>query len=170
MKPSSYLSATLDSLRAARERHGAVLVACSGGRDSRVLLDLCVRVFDRVAAYHYFLVPHALAYVRERMAWIHERFPSVSVHYIPSVELVRAFIFAHYVEPHQMIPIPLLKHRDMAEWAREATGIELVANGAKRADSLRWRGVRTTQGSARRARGAGSPGSRREPGGPARPG
>lgn len=48
---------TIDALRKIADQHESVIVSYSDGKDSRVVMDLCVRLFRRVEAFFMYFVP-----------------------------------------------------------------------------------------------------------------
>lgn len=136
-KQLSIVDETLSILRDARERSDSVLVSFSGGKDSLVVMDMCLRVFKRVEAFFMYLVPGLECVERPAMEAA-ARF-GVKLHMTPhwiSFRLLQSGVFCF--NPPSRDDWPDVKLRDVYTMLREDTGIPLIATGAKRADSL-WR-------------------------------
>lgn len=137
------INETLDALKRARERSSSILVGFSGGKDSLVITDLCLRVFDRVEGFFMYLVP-GLRCCEEQLELGRQRW-NLKIHQYPHW-LIRRYLkegmycFNHY--RHDDLPDWTLQH--VFDLAAAQTGIPLVATGAKESDSanrrrlLRW--------------------------------
>ena len=126
---------TLATLKEASARSDAVLVSYSDGKDSRVVMDLCVRSFSRVEAFFMYLVPglecQALGLQEAERRW------GVTIRHYPhplAGKLLRAGV---YCDPAHD-DLPEMKLHDVYGLAMADTGIEVIATGAKRSDN-RWR-------------------------------
>lgn len=134
---ASPLEATLETLRAAREKSAAIVVSYSGGKDSLAVLDLCARTFNRVEAFFMYLVPGlrcteaALDYGRQR--W------GITIRQYPHWLLTKYLKYGVYCPNFFTVDdLPEWKLRDVYDLVIADTGIPLIATGAKKADSL-WR-------------------------------
>jgi phosphoadenosine phosphosulfate reductase len=126
---------TLEILGAAREKHDAVVVGFSGGKDSLVTLDLCVRTFARVEAFFMYFV-EGLECVEEPLAAAEKRW-GIKIRRYPGwlpAKLLRQGFYC--VIPDE--PLPKWELRDIYSLAAKDAGVKIVATGAKRADSI-WR-------------------------------
>lgn len=136
-KQLTILDETLGILREAREKSSSCLVSFSGGKDSLVVMDLCLRVFDRVEAFFMQLVP-GLECVERPAIEAAEKF-GVPLHMTPHWIAFRLLKGGMYCfEPQSRDAWPDVKLRDIYTSIIEETGIPLIATGAKRTDSL-WR-------------------------------
>ena len=129
------LKRSLRILGRAASEHDHCAVAFSGGKDSLVVLDLCVRAFKRVTPFFMYLVPD-LACVTRELAAAEERYGVKVVQY-----------------PHHAIST-IMKHgafclpiaTSTPEWtlddvyalALQESGATVLATGARLADSP-WR-------------------------------
>lgn len=133
---TSRLDETLGHLAEARRHSPAVLVAFSGGKDSRCVLDLCLRTFERVEGFFMYFLPD-LGIDRERLAYATER--GVKMHYTPHWILYRCIKTGLHMPPsYKREDIPEIKLRDVYDIMIAKTGIPIIATGARDADSL-WR-------------------------------
>lgn len=130
---SNVLIATAKSVRAMAERHDAVLVAFSGGKDSLVVLDLCRRAFRRVACFHLEWVP-GLRLTRERVGDVCDRL-GVPVRYYVDPKRVDCLRAGRFCDPlPEYDRLPRLDDRDVYRLAMRDAGCEVVATGKKEAD------------------------------------
>lgn len=128
---------TLQILKEARKRSGSVLVSFSGGKDSLVVMDLCVRTFDRVEAFFMQWVP-GIQCVEAPAIESAARF-GVKLHMTPHWGGMRALKYGVYCfNPNERDMWPDVKLRDIYSIMIEETGIPLIAMGGKRKDGL-WR-------------------------------
>ena len=132
----SALSATLASLKAAAAEHDECLVFYSGGKDSLVITDLCVRTFKRIVAVNMYFVP-GLECIERQLDYGRKRWGLKIIQY-PHWLLVRCLTDGVYCPNHVKFDDLDLKLGDIYKVARLDTGIKLVATGAKKADS-QWR-------------------------------
>jgi 3'-phosphoadenosine 5'-phosphosulfate sulfotransferase (PAPS reductase)/FAD synthetase len=133
----SILAETQRVLDTARARADSILVAYSGGKDSKVVLDLCLRTFKRVECFHMALVP-GLDCIEQELDETRRRH-KVTIRVYPHW-LARKLIFGGAFSP------TWFEHDDLPEWkladvyalAITDSGIDTIATGAKKADSS-WR-------------------------------
>jgi hypothetical protein len=114
-----------------------IIIGLSGGKDSLVTLDMCVREFgaSNVSAFFMYLVKD-LRCVETTVRWC-ERHYKIEVHRLPHWLLGLAYKNATYM-PHRS---GTEKWRDMRlvdveQLARKKTGFEWIANGHRMADSI----------------------------------
>ena len=134
----SILTDTLAELDRARARSGsAILVAFSGGKDSLVCLDLCVRSFSRVECFFMYLVP-GLECVETMLQRARDRW-GVTIRQYPHWVLSRLIRDGIYSDPwFGNDDLPRWTVREVYELAMAESGIRFVATGAKLSDSM-WR-------------------------------
>jgi hypothetical protein len=131
------LHETLELLAEARSRSDAVLAAYSDGKDSRVVLDLCLRTFSRVELFFMEFIP-GLRCVEEGLEAAEQRIGKPIRRY-PHWLLAKCIKGGVYCAPwFGLDDLPDWKLADVYQLAMADTGIPLLATGAKRADSL-WR-------------------------------
>lgn len=92
----------------------SVIVGFSGGKDSIVTLDLCVRYFKRVVPFFMYLVPDLE--FQERMLKRYEDKYGIEIIRLPHVDIVGI--------------------TDTYEYLRQRTGIHWIAAGERCADSI----------------------------------
>lgn len=132
------LQSSLTILRAAAERHDSVLVSYSGGKDSLIVMDLCVRTFTTVSAFFMAFLP-GLRYNAEVMARFSARWPDVPIREYPHWLTRNLLYWAPWSDPsYRMDDLPRWDLKDVYAAARAETGIRLIAFGGKRNDGV-WR-------------------------------
>jgi 3'-phosphoadenosine 5'-phosphosulfate sulfotransferase (PAPS reductase)/FAD synthetase len=120
------------------KRHNGAVVAFSGGKDSLVCLDLAVKHFRRVVPVFMFLVP-GLRCIDEKLQVVRDRWHLEVLHY-PHLLFFRAYENSLYCKKSIRMA-KFLKEFGLNEIYKAImhdTGINLIVNGSKEADSL-WR-------------------------------
>jgi 3'-phosphoadenosine 5'-phosphosulfate sulfotransferase (PAPS reductase)/FAD synthetase len=131
------LEETLDILRVAATKGDSVAVMYSGGKDSLALMDLCIKTFKRVEAVHMYFVP-GLEHEQERMDYCKTRWGITPIE-IPHWVSFASLRGCAFIDPWPELGLfPDHKLKDLYEFARQITGCDFVAVGAKAADSS-WR-------------------------------
>ena len=130
------LDEALQVLEAEKAKAPSVLVSYSGGKESRVILDLSVRVFGaaNVKCFFMYFLP-GLSCVEPGLAWARQRF-GVEVIELPHWILAKCLRGGVYRPVNvKLEELPEIGLYDVWAVARKKTGIERVVMGAKRADS-----------------------------------
>lgn len=133
----SMLQETVRTLQSLAERNKSIVIAYSDGKDSRVVMDLCVRLFKNVEAFFMYLVPGldcvqiALDQARARWGVTVRQYP----HWL-TARLMKQGIYCHPTWRND--DLPEVKLHDIYLMAMADTGCRLVATGAKKSDSS-WR-------------------------------
>src|SRR4051812_8860134 len=132
------LETTLEDLNTAAQKTDAVLVSYSGGKDSLCVMDMCVRTFKRVEAFHMYLIP-GLECIEQILAEAHVRWGIKSIRQYPHPLLRAALLAGLYCPNHySRDDLPEWKLFDVYNIAMSESQTDLVATGAKKADSI-WR-------------------------------
>ena len=130
------MSVFLNTLRDVQSRANStdsVLVAFSGGKDSLAVLDLCLRHFSRVEAFHLEFVA-GLDVTRERVVEPLAKL-GVPCRYYPdplAIKAVKRGVFCDPKIEYRLLTVPT--DREAYEEAMADMGIGLVATGKKKAD------------------------------------
>lgn len=113
-------------------QHDAVLVAYSGGKDSKVVLELCAKAFRRVEVFCMSLVP-GMRITQEALAGARERYGVVThdVQHWSIYQDLRTGLFGAVV-PNDVKAGFKTTYAEMTN----RTGIELIATGCRKAESL----------------------------------
>lgn len=138
------ITAALGELETIRDQHRepCVIVSYSDGFDSRVVMDLCVRVWGRanVRAFFMYFVPGLQCVERGvRLAskrWNLEH-PILRVPHWNFTRQVRAGTY-RYTTPEEIDRIPELSLSDIYAYVRTRLGNLPIAHGGKASDGL-WR-------------------------------
>lgn len=126
---------TILNLRKAAETTDAILVAYSDGKDSRVVMDLCVRIFKRVEAFFLYFIP-GLECEQIGLAQAERRWGVKIRHYPDFRVIVGAMKAGMYCHPsYKRDDLPQYKLEDAYQAARIDSGIRLIATGIKKSDS-----------------------------------
>lgn len=118
---------------AARAKRG-VIVSFSGGKDSAVTLDLCMRYFDRVEVFFMYLVG-GLSF-HETIIRHYEARYSITIHRIPHFMLSEWLSLGSFRQSD--FEVPIVSVRDIYHHMRRETGLFWIAGGERIADSI-WR-------------------------------
>lgn len=126
---------TMKELEVMGTLYDGVLVSFSGGKESLVTLDLCSRTFKRVVCFFMYLVPN-LRVCEEQLDYGRKRY-GVEILQYPHWSTVAALRNGVY-SPNHISKDWLPKDyclSDVYALARQDSGLKLVANGIKKADS-----------------------------------
>jgi phosphoadenosine phosphosulfate reductase len=134
---TSAVNATIESLRKLSEEHSHVDVAFSGGKDSWCVLDLCLKTFRRVTAFHMYFVP-GLECVDREIDKAKKRY-GIDVRQYPDWTFIKALREGVYRMPSSALEsLPEWTLKDIYTVALVDSGATAIAHGAKKSDSL-WR-------------------------------
>lgn len=116
---------------------GKILVGLSGGKDSLVTLDLCVREFgsENVSAFFMYFVK-GLRCVEQTIRWCERKY-KIEVDYFPHWTLGLAYKYAVYM-PHRNVTDGWrdMRQVDVEHVARKKSGVEWLAYGHRMTDSI----------------------------------
>lgn len=125
-------TALFDPIKTQAKVTDAVLVAFSGGKDSIVTFDMCMRYFDNVQPFFMYVCPH-LEFQEQTLDW-YERKYGTKIIRIPHFEVSNFMRYGSFREPDFTVPIVSVK--DEYDYLRAKTGIYWVAAGERIADSI----------------------------------
>jgi 3'-phosphoadenosine 5'-phosphosulfate sulfotransferase (PAPS reductase)/FAD synthetase len=129
---------TLQLLKSHAAENDAVAVSYSAGKDSMAVLDLCVRSFKRVEAFYLYLVPD-LECIERDLEEAAKRY-GITVRQYPNPIVRDALKAGTYCPNHWSLDdLPPWKLRNVYDLVGVEANAKLIANGAKRADSLQRR-------------------------------
>lgn len=137
------------SVQAASAITDRVLVGLSGGKDSVVTLDLCVRHFRHVEAFFMYYV-RGLEF-QEVMLRHYERRFSITIHRIPHFMLSEWLRYGTF--RLMDFDTPIVSVKETYDYLREKTGIYWIACGERIADSIVRRAMIKNSGSIDTPRG-----------------
>jgi phosphoadenosine phosphosulfate reductase len=119
------------------KRHDAIVVSYSGGKDSLAVLDLCCKTFNRVTCFLMWFVP-GMGFDRDNIAFAKERF-NVEVIQYPHWAAIKAMRHGVYCTQSKLVSgFPEWNLHDIHAMVMQDTGINLIAHGGKKTDSM-WR-------------------------------
>lgn len=129
---------TLKDLESLSRKTDSILVAFSGGKDSLVCLDLCVRTFKRVVPFFLYFVP-GLRCIEEQLDRARQRYGLEILQY-PHWLLFRCLKWEVFCTSHWRNEVEMWepKINDIHAAIIYETGIPFVVQGAKQSDSM-WR-------------------------------
>lgn len=126
-----------------------VLVGYSGGKDSAVLLDLCVKHFDKVDVFFMYAVK-GLEFQEATLRYVESKY-GTRVHRVPHFELSSFLRYGTFrVEDFE---VPIVSTREVYDYLREQTGCHWIACGERIADSIVRRATIKKSGSVDMKRG-----------------
>ena len=125
------------TLRTAAKMTPRVVVSYSGGKDSAVVLDLCVRFFKEVIPVYMFIVP-GLSWQKRQFAWVKKRY-GLDVLQIPHFSLSEIFRYGYYSNPDPSVPF--VQVSECYDYIRLKTDCYWIAAGELMVDSLWRRGM-----------------------------
>lgn len=133
---------TYNEVATMAKKHKSVLVSFSGGKDSLVVLDICLRHFRKVVCFFMYFIP-GLRCIEEQFNIIKQRYADYDFEILqyPHWLLFQCLKYMIYCDEYKIIGsdlLPDIKLKDIYRQVRLDTGINLIATGAKKADSL-WR-------------------------------
>lgn len=125
---------TLQILREAAGRSDGVIVSYSDGKDSRVVMDLCLRSFSSVHAFFMYLVP-GLEFQEMQLDEAERRW-GVKIARYPHWLVSRFIKNGTYCDPSSRYDgLREMKWPEICQLAMSDFGCDLVATGERKADS-----------------------------------
>lgn len=121
-----------DPTRTASTVTDSVIVSFSGGKESVVVLDMCVRHFAHVYAFHMYAFPN-LSFADEQLRWYEERY-GIDIIDLPHPDLASNMHYGAF-RPWDD-DVPLFGFNDVYAYVRWLTGAWWVAAGERCSDSL----------------------------------
>ena len=109
-----------------------VIVSYSGGKDSAVTLDLCVKHFKRVDAFFMYQVPD-LSFQEQVLQWAERRY-GIEVYRIPHFELSDFYRYGVFCKPD--LSLPKVSVSDVYAHVRQAFDGHWIAAGERAKDSI----------------------------------
>jgi phosphoadenosine phosphosulfate reductase len=133
----SQILEALATLKKAREGSDSIIVSYSGGKDSLIVADMCVRTFPRTELFIMEFVP-GLEVVAKQIRLAKERWGK-TVHSYPHWNAIAAVRNATYCAGSwKNDDLPEIGLQDIYRIVRADLGIDLIACGFKKSDGI-WR-------------------------------
>lgn len=114
-----------------------VLVGFSGGKDSIVTLDLCMRYFKQVQPFFMYLVPD-ISFQNEMLEWYENKY-NCEIIRLPHFEVSSFLRWGSFRDIDTSVNV--VKTNDLYAYLRDKTGIEWIAAGERIKDSIVRRGM-----------------------------
>lgn len=127
----------------------SVLVSFSGGKDSVVTLDLCVKHFKCVEAFFMYEV-QGLSFQESILRFYEDKY-GLPIHRIPSFYLSKRLRYGLF-RPYDY-SVPVLSIKDIYEYMRDMTDLYWIAGGERINESLWRRGMLKATGTIDAKRG-----------------
>ncbi len=109
-----------------------VIVAFSGGKESIVVLDLCMKHFKRVVPFFMYYVP-GLSFQERQLCWYENRY-ELEIVRLPHFELSNLMRYGTFRSGDADVPI--ISINEIYRWMRETYGIYWIAAGERSGDSV----------------------------------
>ncbi|MFH0814322.1 MAG: phosphoadenosine phosphosulfate reductase family protein [Pseudomonadota bacterium] len=139
-----------ESIRTAALMSSDCLVSFSGGKDSVVVLSLCLKYFKKVEAFFMYTVPK-LSFYEQIIKYYEHRF-KIRIHQCPHYFLSGWLKYGTY-RGKTDLNVPILSLNDIYNYFREKTGIFWIAGGERIQDSFHRRGIIKNTGTIDKKRG-----------------
>jgi 3'-phosphoadenosine 5'-phosphosulfate sulfotransferase (PAPS reductase)/FAD synthetase len=132
-------------LKELREKTDGVIVAYSGGKDSKVVLELCHRAGFKISSFFMEFVP-GISFLEKDMAETEKKY-GITIKRYPHWLLPRVLKGGIYCDPSMEWDfLPEYTVSDIYAAARDFFNCQYVLTGAKRSDSLwRRRNIKATE-------------------------
>lgn len=126
----------LQAMRQLAERESAIIVLCSGGKESLAVLDLCHRTFTRVCVVFGYLVPD-LSFQERTLRYLEQRY-ALTIWRMPYFGLSHFLADGTYRFSPRHNGVRKQRAQEWLAQIRAHLGVTWVASGERWADSL-WR-------------------------------
>jgi phosphoadenosine phosphosulfate reductase len=127
----------------------SVIVSYSGGKDSAVTLDLCIRHFKTVHVFFMYQVAN-LSFQEAVLKWAEKRY-NIEIYRIPHWEL--SYFLKYGVYTKQDRSLPLVKVQDIYAHVRQVFECHWISAGERCADSIVRNAMIKKSGSIDKGRG-----------------
>lgn len=133
MRPSEHTAIVINHIR---KQSDVVICMYSGGKDSVVLLDILAKQFKHVHACFMYLVKD-LEHQQPLLRWVTSKYPNTTLHQYPHWLLSRYLKYGHLTFHKVVDDIQVIKAADVEDNLKKKTGVEWLASGERRADSMK---------------------------------
>lgn len=127
---------TYKSINAIREKTDSVVLFCSLGKDSLVLLDMIYPRFERVVCVFMYFVKD-LEHINRWIGWVKAKYPNIEFVQVPHWNLTYILRGGMYCVPNPKVK--LLKLADVVKAMQLKYGIYYTFLGMKKADGMNRR-------------------------------
>ena len=125
-------SSRFDPIRTMERFTDDVIVAFSGGKESIVVLDMCMKHFKRVVPFFMYYIP-GLSFQERMLRWYEDKY-GIEIVRLPHFELSN--LMRYGTLRNQDLTVPIISINDIYEWMRNRYGIYWIAAGERSGDSV----------------------------------
>ena len=119
-----------------------IIVSFSTGKDSLAVLDLCVKRFKRVVGFYMYHVPD-LSFEEDVIVWAEKRY-GIEITRIPHWDISR--MLRNGVLRRNLADVPVMRINETDDLMRDKFGIEYIASGETKGESIQRRGMLSALG------------------------
>lgn len=121
-----------DPIRTMSKMTDEVIVAFSGGKESIVVLDMCMKHFKRVVPFFMYYIPH-ISFQERQLKWYEDKY-GIEIVRLPHFELSQLLRYGTF--RNEDLTVPIVSINDIYNWMRQQYGIWWIAAGERSADSV----------------------------------
>ena len=125
-------SSRYDPIRTMAKMTDEVIVGFSGGKESVVVLDLCIRHFKRVVPFFMYYIP-GVSFQEKTLRWYEDKY-GIEIVRLPHFELSEMLRYGTL--RNEDLTVPIISINDIYQWMRDSYGIRWIAAGERSADSV----------------------------------
>lgn len=125
-------SSRYDPIRTMAKMTDEVIVAFSGGKESIVALDMCVKHFKRVVPFFMYYIP-GLSFQEKQLQWYEEKY-DLQIERLPHFELSNLMRYGTLRNPD--FEVPIIDMNDIYSWMRDKYGVYWIVAGERSGDSI----------------------------------
>ena len=125
-------SSRFDPIKTMEKMTDEVIVAFSGGKESIVVLDMCVKHFKRVVPFFMYYIP-GLSFQEKQLRWYEDKY-GLEIVRLPHFELSNLLRYGTFRNADADVPI--ISINEIYQWMRETYGIYWIAAGERSGDSV----------------------------------
>lgn len=125
-------SSRFDPIRTMACMTDEVIVGFSGGKESIVVLDMCVKHFKRVVPFFMYYIP-GLSFQERQLRWYEDKY-GLEIVRLPHFELSN--LMRYGTLRNEDLSVPIISINDIYAWMRDKYGVNWIAAGERSGDSV----------------------------------
>ena len=125
-------SSCYDPIRTMAKMTDEVIVAFSGGKESIVTLDMCIKHFKRVVPFFMYYIP-GLSFQEKQIRWYEKKY-DIQIERLPHFELSNLLRYGTF--RNEDLTVPIIDINDIYAWMRNKYNIRWIAAGERSGDSV----------------------------------
>lgn len=125
-------SSRYDPIRTMSKLTDEVIVAFSGGKESIVVLDMCMKRFKRVVPFFMYYIP-GMSFQERQLRWYEDKY-GIEIVRLPHFELSNLLRYGTLRAPDYDVPI--ISINDIYGWMRDTYNVNWIAAGERSGDSV----------------------------------